>query len=54
MQRFRENFKNYPKKNCSNKGRQEDNLSLEQKEGLNSLVKRVREGEIVICQTDKT
>ena len=42
------------KENCDCKGSQEGNLSKEEREGLKSLQKRVKEGEIVILPTDKS
>merc|ERR1712155_124734 len=39
---------------CDAKGRQEDNLTPAQRRGVEKLQKRVREGEIVVMQTDKS
>ena len=39
---------------CDDKGRQEDNLTPAQRRGVKKLQKRVREGEIVVLQTDKS
>ena len=39
---------------CDDKGSQESNLSAQQKVGLSSIRKRIKEGEIVVLPTDKT
>ena len=44
----------YIKANCDSKGRQEDNLTEAQRRGIKKLQKRVTEGSIVICPTDKS
>ena len=44
----------YIKANCDSKGRQEDNLTEAQRRGIKKLQKRVNDGSIVICPTDKS
>ena len=47
-------FRHYKKKECDNEGRQETNLSKSELKGLNSLKKRVAEGELIALKTDKS
>ena len=47
-------FKEYKEKNSDEKGNQPSNLSPAQRRGLASLKKRIEEGEIVVCPTDKS
>ena len=47
-------FKEYKSGNCDDEGKQEANLTAAQRRGLGKLIKRVKEGEIVVCQTDKS
>ena len=47
-------FKEYVKENCDEKGRQKSNLTKQQTAGLKKLKKRVADGEIIVCQTDKS
>ena len=51
---YKEAFTNYKAKECNKKGDQRTNLSPEQARGLKSLQKRIADGEIICCQTDKT
>ena len=39
---------------CDEEGVQEANLSMEEARGLESLKKRVADGSLIICQTDKS
>ena len=52
-QAFKETFNNYIKKSAPG-GKQRTNLTVAQTRGLKSLKKRITEGEVVVCQTDKT
>ena len=47
-------FTDYVEEMCDDEGVQESNLTEEEEEGLKSLKKRVAEGEIIVCQTDKS
>ena len=47
-------FKKYVEECCGKKGAQRSNLSKGQEEGLKSIKKRLKEGEIVIVPTDKS
>ena len=47
-------FKRYREKYCGKTGEQKSNLTMEEQEGLKKLVKRIRDGEIVIMKTDKS
>ena len=47
-------FNDYVSELCDEQGVQESNLSKEEEEGLKSLKKRVADGDIVVCQTDKS
>ena len=47
-------FEDYVRENCNKKGDQVSNLRKEEMEGMRSLKKRVKEGELVIMQTDKS
>ena len=50
-----DDFDEYVKKNCGRNGVQNNmNMTEEQKKGMSSLQKRVKEGEIVITTTDKS
>ena len=40
--------------NCDEKGFQKSNLTPAQKRGLRKLMKRVNEGEVIVCLTDKS
>ena len=44
----------YFSKECDEKGRQQSNLTAVQRRGLLSLLKRIKNGEIVVCPTDKS
>ena len=47
-------FRDYVKENCDDKGRQRSNITKQQARGLKKLRKRIEEGELVVCQTDKS
>ena len=47
-------FKQYFREKCNERGEQKSNLSASELRGMKSLKKRVKEGEIVVVQTDKT
>ena len=47
-------FSQYVGENCDSKGEQKSNLTRGEEEGLKSLRKRVKEGDIVIIPTDKS
>ena len=47
-------WNDYFSKECDERGRQQSNLTPAQKRGLKNLLKRVKDGEIVVCQTDKS
>ena len=47
-------FKRFTEANCDAKGRQELNLDPSEVKALKSLMRKVKEGEIVIAQTDKS
>ena len=47
-------FRKYCKNNCKKGGLQKNNLSKSQEEGLKSLSKRIKEGEILVLPTDKS
>ena len=52
--KYLETFRQYAKENCDEKGRQKSNLTISEMRGLKKLKKRISEGEIIICQTDKS
>ena len=47
-------FEDYVKTNCDEKGRQKANITKQQARGLKKLRKRIEEGELIVCQTDKS
>ena len=47
-------FRNFMKENCGKNGKQMSNLTAGEARGLKSLMKRMGEGELVVCPTDKT
>ena len=47
-------FRDYVHSNCDEKLRQKSNLSAKENRGIKKLKKRVSEGEIMICLTDKS
>ena len=47
-------YREWMKEFCDDKGNQESNLSAQQKVGLSSIRKRIKEGEKVVLPTDKT
>ena len=56
LDNFKEEFKQYRRENCKGKdnSKQSINLTKEQKTGLDSIKKRVAEGDLVVCPTDKS
>ena len=53
MEDLKEGAKKYIEEHCDKKGAQENNLSKEEKEGLDSLKRRLKE-EVVVSMTDKS
>ena len=53
-ERFREIFENFKCENCDNDGSQKSNLNKAQQTGLKSLLKKIKNNDIIICRTDKT
>ena len=47
-------FREYVKQNCDKNLQQESNLNHQQRKGMKKLSKRVANGEIMICLTDKS
>ena len=47
-------YRKYVKEKCKKGGKQTSNLTKEEQEGLQSLKKRVKEGEIIVLPTDKS
>ena len=47
-------FEGYKNEKCDKYGRQNSNLSKSEERGLKSLLKRTKEGELVVLPTDKT
>ena len=47
-------FRNYVKQNCDKGFQQKPNLTSQQRKGIKKLSKRVADGEIIICLTDKS
>ena len=47
-------FRDYVRNNCDEKSRQKSNLSAKENRGIKKLKKRLSEGEIMICLTDKS
>ena len=47
-------YNDFEQEMCDEDGIQESNLTREEEMGLKSLKKRVKDGELVICQTDKS
>ena len=47
-------FRDYVKQNCDKKGRQKTNITKQQARGLKKLRKRIEEGKLIVCQTDKS
>ena len=46
-------FRQYTSDKCDEGGKQESNLNRSQQEGLRSLKRRVREGELVVIPTGR-
>ena len=54
MQSFRDIFKEYKEENCKEDGKQHPNMNKKQLEGLKSLKKKIKDGLIIVCPTDKS
>ena len=54
LDKLRETFAEYMKKNCDSKGRQASNLTWELQQGLLSLKSRIKKGELLVCPSDKS
>ena len=52
--KYMEEMRKYAEEHCDNKGNQRMNLTFNQRKGLASLKKRIKEEELVILQTDET
>ena len=52
--KYLEIFQNYVKEKCDSKHRQSSNLSPSQSNGIKKLKKRISEGELIVCLTDKS
>ena len=52
--KYLEIFKNYVKEKCDSKHRQSSNLSASQSKGIKKLKKRISDGELIVCLTDKS
>ena len=50
----KDTFEKYRKENTNTKGEQKTNLSPEERSGLHSLQKKIKEEEIIIMKTDKS
>ena len=53
-QLYKETFEEYKRKHCDEHGKQTQGLKKSQIRGVMKLKKKVKEGKIVICRTDKT
>ena len=53
-QEWREAYRGFIREKCNNKREQESNLTKEEREGLASLRKRIKEGDVIIVPTDKS
>ena len=53
-QKQSQTFTEYVKDNCDEKGRQKANITKQQARGSKKLRKRIEEGELIVCQTDKS
>ena len=47
-------FSKYKTEKCDEEGQQESNLTAAQKKGMTKLRKRTKDGELIICETDKS
>ena len=47
-------YEKYRKERCNREGEQEPNLTQDQQEGLKSLKKKIKDGDIVVLRTDKS
>ena len=54
VEEYRTKYKEYRREKCKKGGAQRLNLTPNQRIGLDSLMKRVKEGNILVQQTDKT
>ena len=52
--KYLEIFQNYVKEKCDSKHRQNSNLSASQSKGIKKLKKRISDGELIVCPTDKS
>ena len=52
-QKYYETFVEYRKKHCDENGKQKSNLTKQQAAGIRKLKKRISEGELIVCGTDK-
>ena len=53
-QEWRECYRKFTQEKCNQKKEQESNLTKEEKDGLTSLRKRIKEGELIVVPTDKS
>ena len=51
---WRQVFKESTKENCDKKGNPKSNLTQQERRGMKSLKKRLKDGEIVVLPTDKS
>ena len=54
LEKYKETFDQYVKENCNDKGKQVSNLTPTQQQGVDSLKRRIKAKEILVCPTDKT
>ena len=47
-------YQRYREENCNDRGEQQQNIAEDEKKGLRSLMKRIKDEEIVIIKTDKS
>ena len=47
-------YKDYRREKCKKNGKQEQNLTEQQRQGLKSIKKRIQEEDIIILKTDKS
>ena len=52
-QKYTETFVEYKENHCDKEGKQRSNLTKQQASGIRKLKKRISEGEIIVCETDK-
>ena len=51
---YSETFEMFKQQNCTGEGNQRSNLNKDQRMGLQSLQKKIKENQVVICKSDKT